>query len=133
MVKIKYPVLESILAKQILSSHEVEASWKTKLMSLLLALGFSGQAWGNTEDFHNAIDGLNNQRIGSVKIQVKQNQGGHINVKVGDFTIKGLAYGGGGNEHLDMGVYGPKEGGQGLEEAQFLFKKMMEHSTILRK
>lgn len=125
---IKYPMLSKVLA-----AEEVEAGWKESLLGILLSLGIGSTSFANTNDFHKALKGLDHKKIGAVQIEVLKNSGGYVDVKVGDYSVRGTAVGAQGNVSADLSVYGPKDGGgKGYQEANFLMEKMSE-SEELRK
>lgn len=133
----KYPMLTKILAehRSQAASEIAEAGWKQNLMAVLISL-FSIPSFAGTKDLHKALKGLDGLKVGEVKVQVKKNQSGQIDIKVGDFAIRGYAVGGTGNALVNLSIYGPKDKDveelNGYEEAKFLMNKIV-HSDELRK
>jgi hypothetical protein len=102
----------------------VEAGWKESLLGVIMTLGLASPSFANTASFHKALENLNSLG-GPVPIKVVQNSNSFVNIKVGDYSIKGRAVGGGGFSHLDLGIYGPKDGGTGYEQAKVILDILM--------
>lgn len=123
----KYPMLTKVLAE----ANQVDAGWKENLSALLITL-FTLPSFAGTKDLHNAVQGLDGKKIGSVKIEVKKNSGGVLYLKIGDFSIRGTAVGFRGNVRTDLSVYGPNDpsNSKGYEEAKFLMEKISEADEL---